>query len=175
MFLFVKTVNIGFDQLMRLCRLRKNRIGNPEHFLPHCAKRWNYRRSDPTTTVDTAIQSSPATSSASVSFYARTAFAVSFSYFSACVDIIFISFASLIVRRFVMAEKEIRHVSSPLSAEQQSKEAANPDQEIEVTEQEERPVQLQGEGPLQPALSKARTIALVATLTGAAFLKYVND
>lgn len=74
-----------------------------------------------------------------------------------------------------MAEKEIRHVFSPLSAKQQSKEVADLDQEIEVTEQEEQPIQSQGEGPLQPALSKARTIALVATLTGAAFLKYVND
>lgn len=74
-----------------------------------------------------------------------------------------------------MAEKELRHVSSPLSAEQQSKEAANLAQEIEATEQEEQPVLLQGEDPLQPALSKARTIALVATLTGAAFLKYAND
>lgn len=73
-----------------------------------------------------------------------------------------------------MAEKEIRHVSTPLSAEQQSKEAAKLDQEVEVIEQEEQPVQSQGEGSLQPTLSRARTIALVATLTGAAFLKYVD-
>lgn len=52
MFRFEGIVNVGFDQLSRLCRLRKNRIGDPEHFLPHCAKRWNYRRSDPTTRVD---------------------------------------------------------------------------------------------------------------------------
>ncbi|CAD0091545.1 unnamed protein product [Aureobasidium mustum] len=70
-----------------------------------------------------------------------------------------------------MAEKEIRPVSSPLSAEQQSKEAAHLDEEIEVIEQEEHTIQSPGEAPLQPALSRARTIALVATLTGAAFLK----
>ncbi|KAG9581035.1 drug resistance protein, partial [Aureobasidium melanogenum] len=69
-----------------------------------------------------------------------------------------------------MAEKEIRHVSTPLSAEQQSKEAAKLGEEVEVIEQEEQPIQSQGEGSLQPALSRARTIALVATLTGAAFL-----
>jgi hypothetical protein len=73
-----------------------------------------------------------------------------------------------------MAEKEIRHVSTPPSAEQQSKEAAKLDQVVEVIEQEEQPIQSQGEGSLQPTLSRARTIALVATLTGAAFLKYVD-
>lgn len=74
-----------------------------------------------------------------------------------------------------MAEKEIRHVSSPLSAEQQPKEATKLGEEVEVIEQEEHPGRSQDEGSLQPALSRARTIALVATLTGAAFLKYVDQ
>ncbi|CAD0113178.1 unnamed protein product [Aureobasidium uvarum] len=66
-----------------------------------------------------------------------------------------------------MIEKETSHASSPLSAEQQSKEAENHEIEVELGEQ---PIQSPTADSLQPPLSKARTIALVATLTGAAFL-----
>lgn len=72
-----------------------------------------------------------------------------------------------------MVETQIRHASSPLSGEQQSKEAVvNHEIEVELGEQ---PIQSPTSESSQPPLSKARTIALVATLTGAAFLKLVSQ
>jgi hypothetical protein len=67
-----------------------------------------------------------------------------------------------------MAEKEMRHASSPLSVEQSSKELlATLEQEVgvEAVELGEQ-VQSHGANSSQPPLSRARTIALVLTLTG---------
>jgi hypothetical protein len=68
---------------------------------------------------------------------------------------------------FVMTEKEMRHACSPLSVEHSPKELVNLKEEVgtEVVESDEQ-VQSHGAGSSQPTLSKARTIALVATLTG---------
>jgi hypothetical protein len=66
-----------------------------------------------------------------------------------------------------MTEKEIRHACSPLSVEHSSKELATLEQEVgsEFVESGEQ-IQSHGAGSPQPPLSRARTIALVATLTG---------
>jgi MFS family permease len=66
-----------------------------------------------------------------------------------------------------MTEKEMRHASSPLSVEHSSKELVDLKQEVgaEVVESDGQ-VQSHGAGSSQPTLSKARTIALVVTLTG---------
>jgi MFS family permease len=66
-----------------------------------------------------------------------------------------------------MTEKEMRHARSPLSVEQSSKELATLEQEVgaETVESGEQ-VQSHGANSSQPPLSRARTIALVVTLTG---------
>jgi MFS family permease len=66
-----------------------------------------------------------------------------------------------------MTEKEMRHACSPLSVEQSSKELATLEQEVgaETVESGEQ-VQSHGANSSQPPLSRARTIALVVTLTG---------
>jgi MFS family permease len=66
-----------------------------------------------------------------------------------------------------MTEKEMRHACSPLSVKQSSKELATLEQEVgaETIESGEQ-VQSHGANSSQPPLSRARTIALVVTLTG---------
>ncbi|THY09850.1 drug resistance protein [Aureobasidium pullulans] len=70
-----------------------------------------------------------------------------------------------------MTEKETRDVCSPLSAGQ-SKQADNLEREIEgqAIEMDEQQIQSHHTTSSQPLASKARTTALVVTLTGAAFL-----
>lgn len=72
---------------------------------------------------------------------------------------------------FAMTEKETRDVCSPLSAGQ-SKQADNLEREIEgqAIEMDEQQIQSHHTTSSQPLESKARTTALVVTLTGAAFL-----
>lgn len=66
-----------------------------------------------------------------------------------------------------MTEKEIRLACSPLSVEQPAKEVSTLERELETdTIESGEQVQSPGAGSSQPPLSKARTIALVATLTG---------
>lgn len=66
-----------------------------------------------------------------------------------------------------MTEKEIRLACSPLSVEQPSKGIATLEREVKAeTVESGEQVQSHGAGSPRPPLSRARTIALVATLTG---------